>query len=149
MGRSERVLEIVGQEPGKTWTSAEMSVRLDCAPAQANEAMKRLVGKSLLIRVGPGEYCHPSRFARPAVSTPVDSPPPAAPVTASERELVLKTLSSFGYPVHGSSVAARLRREMKGFDLAHLGPVVAELRQSGQIVRHPDGKYALPHWGQR
>ena len=149
MGRGEQVLEVMKQEPERTWTSAEMSLRLSCAPVQANETMKRLVSKSLLIRVGPGEYCHPSRFARPATSTPVDSPPPAALVTASERELLLKTLRSFGYPVHGSSLAARLRREVKDFDLSHLGPVAAELRQLGQIVRHPDGKYALPHWERR
>lgn len=148
MSRAEQILDIMRTEPGRTWTSAEISTRLGCAPIQANNAMRRMLKTSELVRVDTGAYSLVSRFERPATEPePVAPAPPAQDeITAAERDTFISALVSFGYPVPGSALVGRLRRTLPDFDLSRLGIVAAELRKRAEIVRHSDGKYALPTW---
>lgn len=141
MGRAEQILEIIGRAPERTWTSGEVSVHLECAPALVNGVMREMVRRSQLVRVEPGQYCLPSRFERSA-STPVDTSP--EPATPGERELLLSTLRKIGHPVPGSSLAQRLGRS--GLHRTRVAEVAADLCREQALTRREDGKYALPHW---
>lgn len=150
MSKGEQVLEIMRQEPGRSWSSSEVSVRLGCPPDKAASAMRHLLKTGELLRVDAGVYCLASRFERPAEATPEQESSPASPqVTPEARDAFLGVMQTIGHPVHGTVIVARLRRSVPDFDLTHLGAVAAELRADGKIVRHSDGKYALPAWGKR
>ncbi|WP_339096216.1 hypothetical protein WDJ50_02690 [Deinococcus sp. VB142] len=150
MSRTEKILEFMRQEPGRSWSASEVSVHLDCAPNQAADAMRRMLKEGHLLRVDAGVYCLASRFERPAEATPEQESPPVPPqVTPEARDAFLGVMQTIGHPVHGTVIVARLRRSVPDFDLTHLGAVAAELRADGKIVRHSDGKYALPAWGKR
>lgn len=65
MNRTDRVLETMRAQPGRGWTSSEVSVSLNCAPAMARKVMLRLVGVGILAVDDGGLF----RLA--------DAPPPA------------------------------------------------------------------------
>lgn len=102
--------------------------------------------------------------APPAEDTPTDSeavhspdPEPAplstpvvtAPVGAMDDDCaaVLATLQKIGYAVPPSALLNRLRH--LGFDQHRVSVTASELVNRREIVRQPDGKYALPKWGRK
>lgn len=149
MSKSEQVLEIMRHEPGRSWSSSEVSVRLGCAPSQAASAMRRMLKEGHLLRVDAGVYCLASRFGRPAEATAQEVHTARPQVTPEAKATFLKAVQDIGHPVHGSVIVAHLRRTVPDFDMTLLGAVAAELRREDELVRHSDGKYALPAWGKR
>lgn len=148
MGRAEQILEIMNEEPKRTWHSWEIGSRLSIPTSSANEAMKRMANTRALVRVSAGQYCLPSRFDRAAAESTPKPQEQAAPLppAAEERAEIVRVLSAAGRPLAASVLAAKPPPAMRRLPPGRVGEIAAQMQKDGELQRLPNGMYALPQW---
>ncbi|GGB64658.1 hypothetical protein [Deinococcus soli (ex Cha et al. 2016)] len=153
LNRRQKVMNVMLTDPKREWTPSEVSIVLGVSPKVTAEPMGKLARRGELVRgTERGRYRVATREERAAfaraqaaasvvAAIPEPAPTPVAPITESERIIMLRTLRHQSRPMAAALIAGRLGK--CGIRLARTDELLALLAAENAVRQLDDGRWEL------